>query len=58
MGKEKKIHIDTQPLIPRDIMESALSLQSYLEQNVIENRRDEITRLKLAKAREAKRDII
>jgi hypothetical protein len=56
MSKAKDIHIETRPLIPRDIIESDLSLQSYLEQNINENRKDEMIRLKLAKARETKRE--
>jgi hypothetical protein len=52
---EKAIHLQNKPLIPRDIIESDLSLQSYLAENVEQNRRDEVTRLKLAKAREMNR---
>jgi flagellar biosynthesis chaperone FliJ len=48
---EKAIHLQNKPLIPRDIIESDLSLQSYLEQNVIENRKDEKIRQRIAKAK-------
>jgi hypothetical protein len=49
MSKEN-IHIVTRPLIPRDIIESDLSLQSYLAENVIENQKHEKNRLQNAKA--------
>jgi hypothetical protein len=47
---EKAIHLQNKPLIPRDIIESDLSLQSYLEENVIQNRKDEKIRQRVAKA--------
>jgi len=48
---EKAIHLQNKPLIPRDIIESDLSLQSYLEQNIIANREDEKLRQRAAKAK-------
>jgi hypothetical protein len=49
---EKAIRIESRHLIPRDIIESDKSLQSYLEENVIENRKHESIRQRLAKARQ------
>jgi hypothetical protein len=50
MSKAKDIHIETRPLIPRDIIESDLSLQSYLAENLKENKKHEMIRLRSAKA--------
>jgi len=52
LTQDKAIHLQNKPLIPRDIIESDLSLQSYLEQNIIDNRQDEKTRLRIAKAKQ------
>src|SRR2546430_492886 len=47
---ERSIKLLDRPLIPRDIIESDLSLQSYLEENVKEKRNHEKYRLRSAKA--------
>jgi ribosomal protein L37AE/L43A len=47
---EKVIKIHQKSLIPTDIIKSAGNLQSYLSENVIENRKDELTRLRYMKA--------
>ncbi len=41
LTQERSIKLLDKPLIPRDIIESDLSLQSYLEENVKENRNHE-----------------
>jgi hypothetical protein len=47
---ERVIKIHEKSLIPPGIIESDLSMQSYLEQNVIKNRKHEEYRLRSAKA--------
>jgi hypothetical protein len=49
---ERSIRLLDKPLIPRDIIESDLSLQSYLEHNIIENRKDEKIRQRIGKAKQ------
>jgi len=55
LPNEKAIHIDSPSSIPTDILSSVTSLDDYLEQNIIDNTRDEKVRTKLAKARHAQR---
>jgi hypothetical protein len=50
LTQERSIKLVEKPLIPRDIIESDLSLQSYLEENVKENQKHERIRLRVAKA--------
>jgi hypothetical protein len=52
---EKVLKLTEKPLIPRDIIESDLSLQAYLEENIIENRKHEMFRLRNAKTIEIRR---
>jgi hypothetical protein len=47
---EKVTRIHSKSLIPQDIVQSDLQLQSYLEQNVIDNRKHESIRQRVAKA--------
>jgi hypothetical protein len=55
MTHEKPVHITTRPILPKEIIESSLSLESYLEQMILDNKQDEATRLRLARAREKRR---
>jgi RNase P subunit RPR2 len=48
---ERAIRLQNKPILPRDIIESDLSLQSYLAQNVIDNRQDEKVRQQIAKTK-------
>jgi hypothetical protein len=47
---EKVIKIHSKSLIPGDIIESATHLHSYLEENVIENKKHELIRQRIAQA--------
>jgi hypothetical protein len=47
---EKVTKIHSRSLIPADIIESATHLHSYLEENVIENKKHELIRQRIAKA--------
>jgi hypothetical protein len=50
LTQERSIKLVEKSLIPADIIESDLSLQSYLEENVIQNRKHEKIRQRVAKA--------
>jgi len=52
---EKVIKIHQRSLIPADIVQSDLALQSYLVENVRENQKHERIRLRVAKAVESRR---
>jgi hypothetical protein len=47
---EKVTKVYSRSLIPADIIESAIHLHSYLEENVIENKKHELIRQRIAKA--------
>jgi hypothetical protein len=49
---EKVIKIHEKSVLPPDILGSDLALQSYLEENIIANQKDEKIRLRIAKARQ------
>jgi len=50
LTQEKAIRFQEKPLIPADIVQSDLALQSYLVENVKENKKHELIRQRIAKA--------